>query len=73
VFIPFLSGDKLPDPEIVASAVSEDEAYSNEIKLLYVAATRSKYGLYMTHSGTLSPLFPEGADSYDSHDEEEVV
>ena len=72
VFIPFLSNDKLPDPETVANAVSEADAYSNEIKLLYVAATRSKYGLYMTHSGTLSPLFPESADSYDSYDEGEV-
>ncbi len=73
VFVPFLTDDKIPDPETVANAVSEDEAYSDEIKLLYVAATRSKYGLYMTYSGILSPLFPEGSDSYDFHDEEEVV
>jgi len=41
--------------------------------LLYVAATRSKYGLYMSYSGTLSPLFPADADSYDFHDEEDGV
>lgn len=69
VFIPYLSDDKLPDPETVANALSRDEAYADEIKLLYVAVTRSRYGLYMSYSGTLSPLFPEAADSYDFHEE----
>lgn len=73
VFIPYLTDDKLPDPDTVSSAVSKEEAYADEIKLLYVAVTRSKYGLYMTYSGTLSPLFPEDSDSYDFHDEEDVV
>lgn len=68
VFIPYLTEEKLPDPDTVANAVSEIDAYADEIKLLYVAATRSRYGLYMTYSGTLSPLFPEGSDSYDFHD-----
>jgi superfamily I DNA/RNA helicase len=73
VFIPFLTDDKLPDPDTVSSAVSEEDAYGDEIKLLYVATTRSKYGLYMTYSGTLSPLFPEDSDSYDFHNEEDVL
>jgi len=73
VFVPLLSDDKLPDPDTVAHAVSEKEAYADELKLLYVAVTRSKYGLYMSYSGILSPLFPEGSDSYDFHDEEDVV
>lgn len=73
VFIPYLTDDKLPDPDTVASAVSEQDAYADEIKLLYVAATRSKYGLYMTYSGKLSPLFPDNSDSYDFHDEEDVI
>ena len=70
VFVPFLSHDKFPDPKTVESALSEDEAYSDEIKLLYVAATRSKYGLYMTYCGTLSPLFPVGSEEYDSVEED---
>jgi superfamily I DNA/RNA helicase len=73
VFIPFLNNDKLPDPETVANAVSKEEAYTNEIKLLYVAATRSKFGLYMSYSGILSPLFPENSDSYDFYDEEDLL
>lgn len=73
VFVPFLADDKLPDPEAVANAVSKGEIYSDEIKLLYVAATRSKFGLYMSYSGTLSPLFPEDADSYNFYNEEDVV
>ena len=73
VFVPDLTDNKLPDPETVTNAVSEEVAYADEIKLLYVAATRSKYGLYMSYSGTLSPLFPEDANSYDFYDEEDVV
>ena len=65
VFIPFLTADKLPDPDIVSKKISKEEAYADEIKLLYVAATRSKFGLYMTYSGTLSPLFPKESQSYD--------
>ena len=72
VFVPFLSNDKFPDPDTVTKAVSKDEAYSDELKLLYVAATRSKYALYMTYSNTLSPLFPAESDSYDSIVEEEL-
>ncbi len=72
VFIPSLDVGKFPDPDTVSGAVSEDDAYADEIKLLYVAATRSKYGLYMTYSGTLSPLFPEGSDSYDLYNEEDI-
>lgn len=73
VFIPLLSDDKLPAPDTVAHAVTEKEAYADELKLLYVAVTRSKYGLYMSFSGTLSPLFPEGSDSYDFYNEEDLV
>ena len=73
VFITYLSDDKLPDPETVTNAASKNDAYADEIKLLYVAATRSKYGLYMTYSANLSPLFPKDAHSYDFYDEEDVM
>ncbi len=72
VFVPFLSDDKFPDPDTVAKAVLEDEAHADELKLLYVAATRSKYGLYMTYSGNLSPLFPVDSENCDSSEEEEL-
>lgn len=72
VFIPNLTEDKLPDPDTVSKAVSKEDAYADEIKLLYVAATRSRYGLYMTFSGTLSPLFPEDSDTYDFYGEEDL-
>lgn len=71
VFIPFLTKDKFPDT--FSRAVPKEDLYADEIKLLYVAATRSRYGVYMTYSGTLSPLFPENSDSYDFHDEEDVI
>ena len=73
MFIPFLSDDKLPDPDTVAAAVSEDEAYAKEIKLLYVAVTRSKHGLFMSYHGTLTPLFPENSDNYDAYGEENFI
>ncbi len=73
VFIPSLTEEKFPDPDVVSGAASKDEAYADEIKLLYVAATRSKYGLYMTYSGNLSPLFPKDSNSYDFLEETEVI
>ncbi len=71
VFIPHITQDKLPDHEIVSKATSKSQAYADEIKLLYVAATRSKQGLYMTYCGELSPLFPCESNSYKYYNEEE--
>lgn len=73
VFVPFMNDSKLPDPDVMAQAVSEEDAYADEIKLLYVAATRSKYGLYMTYSSTLTPLFPAGSGSVDCYNEEDLL
>lgn len=73
VFVPFMNDSKLPDPDAIAQAVSEEDAYADEIKLLYVAATRSKYGLYMTYSSTLTPLFPVGSGSVDCYNEEDLL
>lgn len=73
VFIPFLDDDKIPDPNVIENAVSEDSVYSDEIKLLYVAATRSKYGLFMTHSRNLTPLFPKETTSYDIYSEDDIL
>lgn len=73
VFIPHLTEDKFPDPNMISKAASIAEAYADEIKLLYVAVTRSKYGLYMTYCGNLSPLFPQDSDTYDSLDGEDLL
>lgn len=70
VFIPYLSGDKLPDADVVGKALTKSDAYADEIKLLYVAVTRSKYGLYMSFCEELSPLFPAESQHYDYYDEE---
>ncbi len=63
VFIPLLSEGIFPDPETVSEAQSESAAYANELKLLYVAATRSKYGLFMSYHEKLSPIIPSGLSS----------
>lgn len=73
VFIPFMNDRKLPDPYAIAQAVSEEDAYADEIKLLYVAVTRSQYGLYMSYSSTLTPLFPVGSESVDRYNEEDIL
>lgn len=63
VFIPSLSVDKIPDPETVEKADDPLTAYADELKLLYVAATRSKYGLFMSYAGMLTELFPKDTDT----------
>ena len=65
VFIPSLNADKIPDPEMVEKAEDPTNAYSDELKLLYVAATRSKYGLFMSYAGKLTELFPKETDTVD--------
>lgn len=71
VFMPMLSADKFPDKEKVEQAVSADVVKADELKLLYVAATRAKFGLFMSYHRELTELFPmhsaycdyvEGAD-----------
>ncbi|KEZ89278.1 DNA helicase [Lacrimispora celerecrescens] len=66
VFVPYLSEGIFPDGEILENAVSKTTVLSDELKLLYVAATRSKYGLFMSYHQSLSRLFPEKSINYDS-------
>lgn len=72
VFIPYLSADKLPDPDVIEGAASEEDACADEIRLLYVAVTRSRNGLYMTYSGKLTPLFPPESDTYEFLEEKDL-
>lgn len=57
VILPFLSASDLPDPGVVAAA-GEEQARTQDGKLLYVATTRARTQLLMTYSGTLTPLLP---------------
>ena len=58
VFIPFCNNQNLPDQNRVISLESEDEAKSEEIKLLYVGVTRAKRGLIITYTGVVTELLP---------------
>lgn len=73
VFVPFLNSDHFPNQKAIEAAVTPETAYGDELKLLYVAATRSKYGLYMTYSGVLSYLFPESSVNYDYYQENDEI
>lgn len=57
VLLPFLNDDTFPHRDVL-SAYSEDEACSREARLLYVAITRARFTLVMSHSGTVSRLLP---------------
>ena len=59
VYIPLLSDKYFPDSEELSERSYDiQQALWNELKLFYVAVTRSKGELFMTYNGTLSPLFP---------------
>ncbi len=64
VFVPFISEGIYPDPEILENAADKKSVLANELKLLYVAATRSKYGLFMSFHEQLSRLFPIDSINY---------
>lgn len=73
VFIPFLSNDTFPDPDTIRNAADERSSLADELKLLYVAATRSKYGLLMSYHDELSCLFPSESGNYESIDGENLI
>ena len=73
MFIPFLCDDIFPDKDVLENAVSEESALADELKLFYVAVTRSKYGLFMSYNGKLSRLFPEESHNYDKIKGEDIL
>lgn len=65
VFIPSLTEKNIPDHDMLERAEDVSQVYADELKLLYVAVTRSKYGLYMSYYDTLTKLFPRGTETID--------
>lgn len=59
VFVPFASSTRLPHPPDVEAFGEEDGAARNT-KLLYVAVTRAKSNLVLTHTGSATTLLPVG-------------
>lgn len=57
VLVPFASSSRLPHPPDVAAFGVSDAAALNA-KLLYVAVTRAKSSLVLTHTGDPTPLLP---------------
>jgi superfamily I DNA/RNA helicase len=63
VILPFLSDERLPDPEHVA-AFGPMNAATHDGKLLYVGITRAKVGLILTYTGNPTRLLPPDPDLY---------
>ena len=61
VLIPFASASRLPPPADIEAFGIEDAAASNT-KLLYVAVTRAKSNLVLTHTGTPTTLLPSDVE-----------
>ncbi|MGK3996578.1 3'-5' exonuclease [Sorangium sp. So ce1024] len=57
VLIPFTSATRLPHPPDV-EAFGDGDAAARNAKLLYVAVTRAKSNLVLTHTGEPTPLLP---------------
>ncbi len=63
VILPRLSARRLPHPPDVATFGRQDAA-ARDSRLLYVAVTRARSSLILTHSGTPTGLLPTGTDLY---------
>jgi len=63
VYLPFCDADRLPDPRWAADRPDED-ADNQFGSLLYVAVTRARQGLVISHSSTLTRLFPADRELY---------
>lgn len=57
VILPFLSDDRLPDPDTV-DTFGTDEARVQDGRLLYVGVTRARTWLILTYTGTITDLLP---------------
>jgi superfamily I DNA/RNA helicase len=57
VLLPFCGASHMPHPDTVA-AFGREEASAREARLLYVAITRARTDLLITHSGEVTPLLP---------------
>lgn len=57
VIMPFLDEARIPWPDVKA-AFDPAEADAREARLLYVAITRARSQLLLTHTGTLTHLLP---------------
>jgi superfamily I DNA/RNA helicase len=64
VILPFLSNERLPDPDYVA-AFGLENASTHDGKLLYVGITRAKAGLILTYTGDPTSLLPPNSDLYE--------
>ncbi len=73
VFVPFLTAEIFPDPSTIENAADTKSALADELKLLYVATTRSKYGLLMSYHESLTCLFPNTSINYEYINGEELV
>lgn len=73
VYIPLLDDDIFPDWEMIGKSIDQERAISDELKLLYVAVTRSQYAVFMSYNNKLSRLFPINAKSYDGYREKDVM
>ena len=63
VILPHLSEARLPHPPDVA-AFGQPDAAARDSRLLYVAVTRARFTLVLTHSGAPTELLPSDADLY---------
>jgi superfamily I DNA/RNA helicase len=64
VILPYCSAEVLPDPTHVAALGSREDALAEEGRMLYVAVTRARTRLLITHSGLITELLPDDESLY---------
>ncbi|CAM4127360.1 3'-5' exonuclease [Saccharibacillus endophyticus] len=71
IMMPFCNESRLPAEERILALGSEEEASSEEIKLLYVGVTRARTGLLISYSGNITKLLPSDENLYQELDSNE--
>jgi superfamily I DNA/RNA helicase len=64
VLLPYCSKDRIPDPNKIIALNDIKEALSEEAKLIYVAVTRAKHRLVLTHTGEPTEVIPTDSTLY---------
>ena len=64
VMVPYCSADRIPDQEKIVALEDRDDALSEEVKLIYVAVTRARRRLVLTHTGDITEIIPKDDSLY---------
>jgi superfamily I DNA/RNA helicase len=64
IMVPYCSAERIPDHDKIAVLEDREDVLSEEVKLIYVAVTRARRRLVLTHTGDVTEIIPTDDSLY---------